>query len=713
MQSKTSFFNWTHFRKTVCRFWPIWTAYFVIWAFCQPVMIVAERYYFNALRANSHVLDLAVGFGPVSAFFVSILSVMAVWSFLYSARSCHGTACLPLRRENLFFSTAAAGIVPLLVANVLIALLTALAELACGFLNFGIIAQSFAIMTLELLLFYGFATFCAMLTGNIVVLPAVYGVLNFVVIGVEMLLRALMSVFLFGFSDVGILSSSIGEYASPLFALYDRVSMVNVEIRDAVTGGSMYGATGVEGWTLMIVYGVIGLLFLIAALLLFRRRKMETAGDTVAINVLKPVFRWCMGLGAGLCLGCLIFAMFYGAYGYSRAQAGIVVVISMLAGSFIGWFAGEMIIRKSFRVFCRGMRGFAGWAICAAVILVCAASMHFDLLGLERYTPKAENVSSVTVNCAGETVTLREQKNIAALIEAHKGIISNREIYDVERPGAVYGDQTYICGARITYNMGAYRIERDYDLCYAAADTATMRDILALQALFNCEEGIAARKQTTFPFTAGNIEGGSVEVDLPATTIAKLYGYDDDVEECLLQEFGDFTAGECDALDTEERRAALWEILNYRSTNGFAFYSESETMTEQMLKEQAVAYPTAPTVSESVVPERFDPETVDYSKVFFNFGYSFSGKELAELYIECILPDMADGTLGRIWLVADEDYRNTAYAARININAREKDTEDYGYCYDYFYTIPTVNSARTNAWLAEHGVEMYLQGELR
>ena len=153
MQSKTSFFNWTHFRKTVCRFWPIWTAYFVIWAFCQPVMIVAERYYLNALRANSHVLNLAVGFGPVSAFFVSILSVMAVWSFLYSSRSCHGTACLPLRRENLFFSTAAAGIVPLLVANVLIALLTALAELACGFLNFGILAQSFAIMTLQLLLF--------------------------------------------------------------------------------------------------------------------------------------------------------------------------------------------------------------------------------------------------------------------------------------------------------------------------------------------------------------------------------------------------------------------------------------------------------------------------------------------------------------------------------------------------------------------------------
>ena len=615
-------------------------------------------------------------------------------------------------RTAQFTSAVLGGYLPLAAVHVVICLLTALAEASIGVLHLPSLLTWLGVTLLVLLFFFGFASFCAMLTGNIVVLPVVYGVLNFVVVGVEILLRALMSVFLFGFSDLGIAYSSFGKYASPLYALYDRVSMVNVEIRDAVTGGSMYGATGVEGWTLMIVYGVIGLLFLIAALLLFRCRKMETAGDTVAINVLKPVFRWCMGLGAGLCLGCLIFAMFYGAYGYSRAQAGIVVVISMLAGSFIGWFAGEMIIRKSFRVFCRGMRGFTGWAICAAVILVCAASMHFDLLGLERYTPKAENVSSVTVNCNGETVTLREQKNIAALIEAHKGIISNREIYDVERPGAVYGDQTYICDARITYNIGAYRIERHYDLCYAAADTATMRDILALQALFNCEEGIAARKQTTFPFTAGNSEGGSGEVDLPATTIAVLYGYDD-VEQCLLQEFGGFTAGECDALDTEERRAMLWEILNYSSTNGFAFYSESETMTEQMLKEQAVAYPTVPTVSESVVPERFDPETVDYSKVFFNFSYSFSGKELAELYIECILPDMADGTLGRIWLVADEDYRSTVYAARININAREKDTEDYGYCYDYFYTIPTVNSARTNAWLAEHGVEMYLQGELR
>ena len=40
MQSKTSFFNRTIFRKTVSRFWPLWAAHLVIWIIILPIPLL-------------------------------------------------------------------------------------------------------------------------------------------------------------------------------------------------------------------------------------------------------------------------------------------------------------------------------------------------------------------------------------------------------------------------------------------------------------------------------------------------------------------------------------------------------------------------------------------------------------------------------------------------------------------------------------------------
>ena len=38
MQSKTSYFNATLFRKNLTRFWPLWTVYAVLWLIAGPMM---------------------------------------------------------------------------------------------------------------------------------------------------------------------------------------------------------------------------------------------------------------------------------------------------------------------------------------------------------------------------------------------------------------------------------------------------------------------------------------------------------------------------------------------------------------------------------------------------------------------------------------------------------------------------------------------------
>ena len=87
--------------------------------------------------------------------------------------------------------------------------------------------------------------------------------------------------------------------------------------------------------------------------------------------------------------------------------------------------------------------------------------------------------------------------------------------------------------------------------------------------------------------------------------------------------------------------------------------------------------------------------------------------EALELYNECILPDMRDGTIGIVWFEADDEYRGSVYDCCISMELRSPSRlqEDYEQ-YETFYTYATVWSERTNAWLEAHGVEPSTLSEL-
>jgi hypothetical protein len=85
--------------------------------------------------------------------------------------------------------------------------------------------------------------------------------------------------------------------------------------------------------------------------------------------------------------------------------------------------------------------------------------------------------------------------------------------------------------------------------------------------------------------------------------------------------------------------------------------------------------------------------------------------EAYDLYISCILPDIEDGALGRVWLVRDDSYLDTVCAATIHIELMRREP-DGDYTKEYFDTTLTVGAERTAAWLKERGVEPVLQREL-
>ena len=722
MPSKTSFFNPMIFGKNVRRFWPLWGLYLAAWCL-MPLIIVTNGRYLDRLDFRESLLTVAMIGGPVGGAIVAVLMAMLVWGFLYNTRSAHGMACLPVKREALFLSEMLSGIVPLLAANLVVAVLTALAGLSARALDFGAVAEWFAIVSLTLLFFYGFATLCAQLTGHIVVLPLVYGVLNFVFVGAEFLLRAVFSNFVYGMYETELEPETmVTRFFSPLIGYFTSMDLDYT--RAPETGEKL--AVRFTGWNTVIVYALVGVVMLAAALLLFRRRKIETASEVVAVKALRPVFRWCMAFGCALLLSVLLYAIFLTSGRYHRDAAFVWMLVFLALGALLGWFIAEMLMKKSFRVF--RAKQWAGFGVCCAVIVAMMLGMRLDLFGYEKRVPEAEQIESVRIQANGQTAWLSSPEDIELARQLHREIIADKS-WNNSYGGYVYDRDGEAAGwiqCRINYRLkNGAGISRSYQLRYELGPrgwgdlkTDSRGELAALNALLNTPGAIANRKATSFPFTRENIYYGSVSTVLSAAQCAAL-GERESPEEYILCDILGWAAESARSMDPELRSSMLAQGIYDRALNANEVYvaavgRDSADATWDLGYESMI----------DLLARNLD--RVDYDRVFFEYSFSFEPSEVWELYGSCVLPDLADGTLGRVWAVSDQAYYDTVYRARIEVGARQPQTngmsandvpatampiDTLGYINSSFYTVPTVDSFRTNLWMKAHGVPLYTVGQ--
>ena len=301
MKSKISFFNSGIFKSMLKRFWPMWTAYFVVWFMSLPLPSLVSKLLkpddsaVNMVISRIHMsLDMSL----ISAALMAVLAAMAVFSFLYNSRSAGMIASAPVRREAVFCSSFLAGLLPVVAANLLIAVLNALFTSSSAVTVPYIIKANailFAVGSMEYLVFFSLASLIAMLTANIVALPVLYIIFNFVFVGMEYIIKTLYGMFVFGFNEH--LNSSL-EFTSPIIYFNDHIKL-------SATADKIV----LSGWNTLIVYCLIGVVLFAVALLLYRKRRMETAGDVIAVKCLKPVFKYCVTACASLCFGLLFYVI--------------------------------------------------------------------------------------------------------------------------------------------------------------------------------------------------------------------------------------------------------------------------------------------------------------------------------------------------------------------------------------------------------------------
>ncbi len=492
MQSVTSYFNRELLRGALQRTWPLWAAYTLIWLLLLPVTLfirLSDRHIVYSRPTLSYeLLSTGLPSGVMMAAVFGIFFAMAMFAYLTSPRATNGMHAMPIRREGLFLTHYLAGlfcqVVTLLVSFALAALVTA----AFGVFDGYAVGMGLLLCVLLVLFFYSFGVLCMVCVGQILAGAVFYGILNFLFVGMEALLRSFAGNFLYGYDgrssafSTAPLSPPV-EIASNLSVsyVYDGIDPIGVRVFHLGT---------------FAAYAAAGLVLAALALLLYRKRRSEMTGNTVAIGWLRPVFKYgvalCSAFSLGQLLSYFVFELTDSTY---TAGALIGTIACMIFAGLIGYYAAEMLLKKSFRVFKTSWKGALATS---AVLILIGLSFPLDLTGYQSRVPEQSDIVSATVNLYGGNVSgsfdLSGQESIALLRDAHCAVITDKARQtEYNRRYVPFDGDT--CMLRITYELAdGTELFRSYDL---STDEALLSDPSspesALTKLANCTEITRAR----------------------------------------------------------------------------------------------------------------------------------------------------------------------------------------------------------------------------
>ncbi len=447
---------WALIRKDLTRFWPVWGSYLAIWCLILPIPLLNASTRDDALLRD--ISRTVVGAGSETAVVMTgiygILCAWAVWSYLHQGPSASLFHALPVSRGALFLSHYAAGLCFMVAPCALVALLSYLIQLSLGAADPTLLLQWFAITGLEGLLFFSIATLCAMCTGNLAAMPVLCVLVNFAAGVCETLIIEFSCSLYYGVQEL----AYHFDFLSPFIRLVNADPSVTVTYTE---GGVTYYTDRLQQFDprffgTLLLYALGALAVTGCALLLYRRRATEAAGDVIAEPRLRPVAKYAFTLCCALVLGWIFDQLLF--VGLEGLRS---ILLSCMLGAVIGWLAASMLLAKSFRVF--SAKKLAGLLPVLALIGLWIGGTELDLFGVEGYVPAPEEVRSVDLD-ADLTLTLTDPEDIALVCAVHK------QALELGEPDYTLPADQDLLSVRLTYTLKSGRqLRRSYRVIYSPA----------------------------------------------------------------------------------------------------------------------------------------------------------------------------------------------------------------------------------------------------
>lgn len=516
MRSATSFFDKTTARSDLRRHWPIAFIYTCVWLVGLPVNLWSSSMWMpEEMTPTLRAAQIIIGSYPTLAgalFVFGCVLAMALMGYLMSPRAVGLLHALPVRRGTLLATHTLVGWLMLNVPALLAVLVSIPVQAYYGGVAWGALGAWLLVHCGLSLFFLALGLLCAMVTGWLLAIPAIYAVVNFAVIAAAGLVRTLCSLFCYGYAGDDDFAPFV-YWLTPVVNLVKRFGTCGVERSDAspYPWQVQFPADVVHA---VGIYTAAGAALLALTYLLYRRRKSESAADPAAFPWMRPVFRYGTGLLGGLALGLGLYQLVLGWRMESETGRWVGLLVSTVLMGALCYYAAEMLVRKSLWVLRRSLPG-AG-LVCVLLALVCAGA-RFDVLG---YAARVPDVSAVTqVQLRGSlglsAVNCTEPETIETVIELHREIITLRPDEDDPENSA------YIT-LRYTLTDGS-TLTRAYQLNPAGE----LED--ALETVFNTGE-VREKSLITSRHT-GSWRGGYLSLDrtgdamqLTAAQAGEIYG---------------------------------------------------------------------------------------------------------------------------------------------------------------------------------------------
>lgn len=389
-------------RRNVTRYWPLWASalgllLLVAWEF--------YRYNHNDLLASSSPILI------VSALYAMTAAIL-VYQELFQSRYANALHSLPVTRIDIFIANTLSGLAFLLIP------LVPMFPIWCGLLD--ATEAFFWCLSVSVYYLYGFTvgTLASVLSGtrlgalvNAMLLSfgipmleyAIYGVSTHLLIGLEA-------------------SAPLTMILSPMLQLMHL---------DLLEPGA---------WRYFAVVSAVCLVVLVLTMLLYRRRKAESAGDFIAFAPMRILVKVVLTAMAGIYGGQIL-----GAILDLTDTPGTVgqVLTWLIPGVLIARMATEILVERTVRIF--KARQLAHYGIAALAATACVFLMDADPLKVETRVPEANDVAYVNVSnyFYDPNAPMDDPAEIDKATALHRLIIENLETSTTDVPDKSIAEPVY------------------------------------------------------------------------------------------------------------------------------------------------------------------------------------------------------------------------------------------------------------------------------
>ncbi len=453
MTSKISLFNKGIYKSTVRRYMWGSVLYFIILFMLTSMIILFDvdkddtwRYmeqYGEALILD----DVCLFFPQFVAYFVPTVVALLIFRFVHSKKTSVFVHSLPVSRTANYISSVLAGFTlmaaPVILNGVILIILS-----LTGYGLFFDVASCFVWMGINLLtifLMFSASCFVSMLTGNSFAMVGLNGLIHCIVLILTAAFAALAACFVYGYYDTNQLLYSVMEWN---FVAY------LIDIANKIS----FGNTPPFDWSKFIIMIVCAKVFYVLGWLLYKKRRMETAEEVAAFKCLNPIYKYLVTFTAALGAFALLSE-------YLADNLTLPILVTLIV-SIVVYFAAEMILKKTFKVW-RAYKGYGIFAVVFAAVICVFAFTNF--FGYETRIPDGEKVEKVAIyqyyHQDGEP-NMSDAGIIEYAIDVHNDLTQKENIYTVKD----HPDYNYDTALHIKYKLKNGRtISRRYPVSEAKA----------------------------------------------------------------------------------------------------------------------------------------------------------------------------------------------------------------------------------------------------